>query len=172
MPLLQQGESPMGFLVAGLNRYRPVDEGYRGFLSLVAARIAADIGLARSYRAEQLRAEQLAELVALRDQVSRADGAGRLAVRGVEEDPGRGVLQRALGQRQGLEGEGLLRLLPRPRRRPGSRRPSRRPWGPRPARRPSASAWRWASPAWGGAPPSRSGPRWSATAPARGAVPS
>ncbi|GFM17912.1 MULTISPECIES: SpoIIE family protein phosphatase [Mycobacteriaceae] len=62
VPLLQQGESPMGFLVAGLNRYRPLDEGYRGFVSLVAARIAADIGLARSYRAEQLRAEQLAEL--------------------------------------------------------------------------------------------------------------
>lgn len=62
VPLLQQGEAPMGFLVAGVNRYRPLDDGYRGFLSLVAARIAADIGLARSYRAEQLRAEQLAEL--------------------------------------------------------------------------------------------------------------
>ncbi|MDY6997223.1 MAG: SpoIIE family protein phosphatase [Actinomycetota bacterium] len=62
VPLLQQGEPPTGFLVAALNRYRPLDEGYRGFVSLVAARIAADIGLARSYRTQQLRAEELAEL--------------------------------------------------------------------------------------------------------------
>ena len=62
VPLLQQGEAPSGFLVAGLNRYRPLDDDYRGFISLVAARVAADISLARSYRAEQLRAEQLAEL--------------------------------------------------------------------------------------------------------------
>lgn len=62
VPLLQQGGSPSGFLVAALNRYRPLDEGYRGFVTLVAGHIAAGIGLARSYRVQQRRAEELAEL--------------------------------------------------------------------------------------------------------------
>ncbi|WP_460355113.1 SpoIIE family protein phosphatase [Mycobacterium sp. ZZG] len=62
VPLLHQGGSPSGFLVAGLNRYRLLDEAYRGFVTLVAAHIAAGIGLARSYRAQQRRAEELAEL--------------------------------------------------------------------------------------------------------------
>ncbi|MEW5808870.1 MAG: SpoIIE family protein phosphatase [Actinomycetota bacterium] len=61
-PLLQQGGAPMGFLVAGLNRYRPLDESYRGFVTLVAGHIAAGVSLARSYRAQQRRAEELAEL--------------------------------------------------------------------------------------------------------------
>lgn len=62
VPLVQQGSSTVGFLVAGLNRYRPLDDGYRGFLTLVAGHIAAGIGLARSYRSQQRRAEELAEL--------------------------------------------------------------------------------------------------------------
>lgn len=62
VPLLHQGGSPSGFLVAALNRYRLLDEAYRGFVTLVAAHIAAGIGLARSYRAQQRRAEELAEL--------------------------------------------------------------------------------------------------------------
>ena len=62
VPLSPQGGSPSGFLVAGLNRYRPLDEVYRGFVTLVAGHIAAGIGLARSYRAQQRRAEELAEL--------------------------------------------------------------------------------------------------------------
>ncbi|MDN4518530.1 SpoIIE family protein phosphatase [Mycolicibacterium austroafricanum] len=62
VPLLHQGGSPSGFLVVGLNRYRLLDDGYRGFLTLVAGHIAAGIGLARSYRAQQRRAEELAEL--------------------------------------------------------------------------------------------------------------
>jgi hypothetical protein len=62
VPLLQQGAAPLGFLVAALNRYRPLDEGYRGFVELVAGHIAAEVGSARSYRAEQRRAEELAEL--------------------------------------------------------------------------------------------------------------
>ena len=62
MPLLQQGGAPSGFLVAALNRYRPLDEAYRGFVTLVAGHIAAGIGSARSYRAQQRRAEELAEL--------------------------------------------------------------------------------------------------------------
>ncbi|CAN5389543.1 hypothetical protein BH11ACT7_BH11ACT7_29050 [soil metagenome] len=55
-PLLQQGGSPRGFLVAALNRYRVFDDGYRGFVDLVAGHLAAEIGSARSYRAQQRRA--------------------------------------------------------------------------------------------------------------------
>lgn len=62
VPLLVQGGTPSGFLVAALNRYRPLDEGYRGFVTLVAGHIASGIGSARSFRAQQRRAEELAEL--------------------------------------------------------------------------------------------------------------
>jgi hypothetical protein len=62
VPLIQQGASPCGFLVAALNRFRPLDDAYRGFVDLVAAHLAAEIGSARSYRAQQRRAEELAEL--------------------------------------------------------------------------------------------------------------
>lgn len=62
VPLLQQGGPPVGFLAAALNRYRPLDDGYRGFVELVAGHIAAGVGSARSYRAQQQRAEELAEL--------------------------------------------------------------------------------------------------------------
>ena len=62
VPLVQQGGAPVGFLVAALNRYRPLDESYRGFIELTAGHLAAEIGSARSYRAEQRRAEDLAEL--------------------------------------------------------------------------------------------------------------
>ena len=62
MPLLQQGATVSGFLIAALNRYRPLDEEYRGFVRLVAGHIAAGIGSARSYRAQQRRADELAEL--------------------------------------------------------------------------------------------------------------
>ena len=62
VPLLRQGGAPSGFLVAALNRYRPLDEAYRGFVTLVAGHIASGIGSARSYRAQQRRAEELAEL--------------------------------------------------------------------------------------------------------------
>ena len=61
-PLPQQGGAPHGFLVAGLNRYRPLDEGYRGFIGLVAGHLAAGIASARSYQNQQRRAEELAEL--------------------------------------------------------------------------------------------------------------
>jgi PAS domain S-box-containing protein len=61
-PLAQQAGPPYGFLVAGLNRYRPLDEGYRGFIGLVAGHLAAGIAGIRSYQAQQRRAEELAEL--------------------------------------------------------------------------------------------------------------
>ncbi len=41
VPLRQQGGAPYGFLVAGLNRYRPLDDGYRGFVELAAGHLAA-----------------------------------------------------------------------------------------------------------------------------------
>ncbi len=62
VPLPVQGGSPCGFLVTALNRYRPLDEDYRGFISLVAGHLAAGIASARSYRTQQRRAEELAEL--------------------------------------------------------------------------------------------------------------
>ena len=62
VPLLQQGGAPLGFLVAALNRHRQLDDGYRGFVELVAGHIAAGVGSARSYRAQQQRADALAEL--------------------------------------------------------------------------------------------------------------
>ncbi|MFD3754376.1 SpoIIE family protein phosphatase [Streptomyces cyaneofuscatus] len=62
VPLPQQGGAPYGFLVAGLNQHRPFDDVYRGFVELVAGHIAAGIASARSYRAQQQRAEELAEL--------------------------------------------------------------------------------------------------------------
>nr|WP_221374208.1 SpoIIE family protein phosphatase [Actinoplanes polyasparticus] len=62
VPLLQQGDSPYGFLVAGLNRFRAVDDGYRGFVELTAGHVSAGIASARSYQAQQRRAEELAEL--------------------------------------------------------------------------------------------------------------
>ncbi|HET9082709.1 MAG TPA: SpoIIE family protein phosphatase [Trebonia sp.] len=62
VPLARQGGAPYGFLVAGLNRYRPVDDGYRAFVGLVAGHLAAGIASARSYQHQQRRAEELAEL--------------------------------------------------------------------------------------------------------------
>ncbi|MDG4800312.1 SpoIIE family protein phosphatase [Micromonospora sp. WMMD980] len=62
VPLRQQGGSPYGFLVAGLNRYRALDDGYRGFVELTAGHVATGIASARSYQAQQRRAEELAEL--------------------------------------------------------------------------------------------------------------
>jgi PAS domain S-box-containing protein len=61
-PLAQQGGAPYGFLVAALNRYRPLEEGYRAFAGLVAGHLAAGIAGARSYQDQQRRAEELAEL--------------------------------------------------------------------------------------------------------------
>ncbi|WP_411076471.1 SpoIIE family protein phosphatase [Streptomyces sp. cmx-4-7] len=62
LPLLQPGDVPHGFLVTGLNRYRPLDDDYRGFLELAAGHIAAGIASTRSYQAQRRRAEELAEL--------------------------------------------------------------------------------------------------------------
>ncbi|MGZ4605089.1 MAG: SpoIIE family protein phosphatase [Blastococcus sp.] len=51
-----------GFLVVGLNPHRRYDDGYRGFLELVANQMASGLLNAGSYEAERHRAEALAEL--------------------------------------------------------------------------------------------------------------
>nr|WP_244257260.1 SpoIIE family protein phosphatase [Kitasatospora cineracea] len=55
-------DGPVGVLVVGLNRYRPHDDAYLGFVDLVAGRLAAGVSSARGHEAQQRRAEQLAEL--------------------------------------------------------------------------------------------------------------
>ncbi|HET9689671.1 MAG TPA: SpoIIE family protein phosphatase [Acidimicrobiales bacterium] len=63
VPLPQPGHvRPAGVLLAGLNRYRPLDDGYRSFLGLVAGQVGAALASARTYEAERERAEQLAEI--------------------------------------------------------------------------------------------------------------
>ena len=51
-----------GFLVVGLNPHRVYDDGYRGFVELLANQIASGLVNAGSYEAERRRAESLAEL--------------------------------------------------------------------------------------------------------------
>ena len=51
-----------GALVVGLNPFRQLDDGYRGFLKLVAGQISAGIANASAYEEERRRAEVLAEL--------------------------------------------------------------------------------------------------------------
>ena len=53
---------PLEFSIAALNPYRVLDEGYEGFLNLIAGQIAAGIGNAKAYEEERQRAEALAEL--------------------------------------------------------------------------------------------------------------
>jgi len=63
VPLSQQTQpEPAGFLVAGVNPYRPLDAGFVGFVELLASQIAGAIASARAYEAERTRAEALAEL--------------------------------------------------------------------------------------------------------------
>ncbi len=62
VPILQQADAPLGLFVAGLSRHRRFDDGYRGFVEVVASHIAAGVGTTRSYQASQQRAEALAEL--------------------------------------------------------------------------------------------------------------
>ncbi len=51
-----------GVLVAGLNPFRLVDHGYRGFLELVAGQVGTAIASASAYETEKRRAELLAEV--------------------------------------------------------------------------------------------------------------
>jgi PAS domain S-box-containing protein len=61
--IAKQGQdAPAGVLIAALNPYRVLDEGYERFLNLIAGQIAAGIGNAKAYEEERRRAESLAEL--------------------------------------------------------------------------------------------------------------
>ena len=57
-----QPDRPYGFLIVGLNRFRPLDQPYLSFLTLIAAQLASGISTTRAYEAERRRAEELAEL--------------------------------------------------------------------------------------------------------------
>jgi PAS domain S-box-containing protein len=62
-PLARQGqERPAGFIVAGVNPHRPMDETYLGFIELIAGQLAASIASADAYEEERRRAEALAEI--------------------------------------------------------------------------------------------------------------
>ena len=63
VPLVQPHVgTPYGFLVVGLNRYRALDEAYRGFVDLVAGHLAASVTDARAFEFEKRRAESLAQI--------------------------------------------------------------------------------------------------------------
>ena len=63
LPIQQQGHArPAGVFIAGLNRYRPLDDAYRRFLELLVAQIASAVANARSHAEERRRAEALAEI--------------------------------------------------------------------------------------------------------------
>jgi signal transduction histidine kinase len=63
VPFRRQDEvRPHGFLVAALNRYRPLDADYRGFVDLLADQIGTALSGARAYQEERERAERLQEL--------------------------------------------------------------------------------------------------------------
>jgi len=57
-----EGNAPIGFLVAGLNPHRSLDDEYRGFIGLLVSQITAAIARADEYERERKRAEALAEL--------------------------------------------------------------------------------------------------------------
>jgi signal transduction histidine kinase len=63
VPFAQPGNAqPLGFLVAGVNPYRALDDDYRGFIELVGGQVAAATMRGRILDAERQRAEDLAQL--------------------------------------------------------------------------------------------------------------
>jgi PAS domain S-box-containing protein len=63
VPIARPGqEIPAGFLVVGINPFRPLDAAYSGFIDLLAGQISAALTSARTYEAERRRAEALAEI--------------------------------------------------------------------------------------------------------------
>ncbi|MES1209569.1 MAG: ATP-binding protein, partial [Pseudomonadota bacterium] len=62
-PLTPSGQTGRaGALVVGLNPFRPFDDDYRTFVSLVAGQISAGVANAEAYEEERRRAEALAEI--------------------------------------------------------------------------------------------------------------
>jgi hypothetical protein len=63
LPMAKSGLTTLaGFIVAGISSRRPLDDGYRGFLDLLAGQITLAVANAQAYQAERRRAEALAEL--------------------------------------------------------------------------------------------------------------
>ncbi|HET6560349.1 MAG TPA: SpoIIE family protein phosphatase [Marmoricola sp.] len=63
VPLAQPGQlAPYGVLVVGLNPYRPADEAYQAFLTLIAGHLATALTDARAFEFEKQRAESLARI--------------------------------------------------------------------------------------------------------------
>ncbi len=62
LPLKGSGAELTGFLMVGCSPRRPLDEGYRSFLNLVAGQLSAALTDAQAYEEERRRAEALAEL--------------------------------------------------------------------------------------------------------------
>ncbi|AXX31301.1 SpoIIE family protein phosphatase [Actinosynnema pretiosum subsp. pretiosum] len=62
LPLRGDGDEPVGVVVLAACAGRELDEPHRAFLSLVARQCAAVVNAALAYRAQQRRAEELAEL--------------------------------------------------------------------------------------------------------------
>jgi signal transduction histidine kinase len=62
LPLKGAGPDLTGFLVVACSPRRPLDEGYRSFLNLVAGQLAAALADAQAYEDERRRAEALAAL--------------------------------------------------------------------------------------------------------------
>jgi len=63
LPLQSTREKrPIGALVAGINPQRPLDEGYRDFLALLAQQVSGGVAEARARQLERERADRLAEI--------------------------------------------------------------------------------------------------------------
>ncbi len=58
----QPPDRPMGFLVVGLNRFRPFDQGYRDLLHLVAGQVVAALTRALAFESAQERTRELERL--------------------------------------------------------------------------------------------------------------
>jgi signal transduction histidine kinase/DNA-binding response OmpR family regulator len=62
-PIAQQGQdTPAGFLVAGINPYRRMDDAYLGFVKLVTGQITSGLANAQAYQEAWRRADALTEL--------------------------------------------------------------------------------------------------------------
>jgi two-component sensor histidine kinase/PAS domain-containing protein len=71
LPIASQGHSGVaGVLVVGCNPYRPYDDSYQGFLTLIARQIAATVTNTHAYEEEVKRAEALWELDRARSEFS------------------------------------------------------------------------------------------------------
>jgi PAS domain S-box-containing protein len=63
IPIAHRGQAAAtGFMIAGVNPYRPFDGAFRGFVGLAAGQMATGLANARAYEEERRRAEALAEI--------------------------------------------------------------------------------------------------------------